>query len=269
MSKGMFTAVSGAVAQAARLDTISNNLANVNTPGFKRDAQVFREYLTSYEKEPSAMTIPRIPASIESFYDIQGGDKSYVDPIGTHTDFSQGNLKITNNHLDFAIEGEGYFEILTPSGVRLTRAGNFTLDGQGKLVTKQGYPVLSDSAAGADPQSRVIRLKNPQFSIGSDGSISDGDNAGSKLSVVTVGNRDALHKFGENLFGFRENLEPRLAVATNAKIQQGTLEGSNVNVVKEMTDMLTATRAFESAQQAVKAYDKMQEQLIRDVPRLK
>lgn len=84
MSKGIFTAVSGAIAQTAKLDTIANNLANVDTPAFKRDSQLFREYLTSYKREPTAIEVPRVPASIESFYDMQGGDRSFVDLDGTN-----------------------------------------------------------------------------------------------------------------------------------------------------------------------------------------
>ena len=74
-NKGIFTALSGAVAQSSRLDTLSNNIANVNTPGFKRDEQVFKEYLSAYEKAPDVIQVPKIPASIESFYDMQGGDR--------------------------------------------------------------------------------------------------------------------------------------------------------------------------------------------------
>ena len=121
---------------------ISDNIANVNTPGFKRDQQIFKEYLTAYEKEPSTITVPRVPASIESFYDMQGGDKSYVDAAGTHTDFTQGGIRQTGNKLDFAIENEGFFEVGTPDGVKLTRVGSFSVDADGRLVTKSGYPVL-------------------------------------------------------------------------------------------------------------------------------
>src|SRR4051812_34118439 len=111
-SKGIYTAVSGAVAQTQRLDQIANNLANVNTPAFKRDETVFREYLTSYERPPDVNTVPRVVASVESFYDMQGGDKGYVDSAGSFTDFSQGSLKTTGNPLDLAITGEGFFEVL-------------------------------------------------------------------------------------------------------------------------------------------------------------
>ena len=96
-SKGIYTALSGAMAQSSKLDTIANNLANVNTTSFKKDRQMFQEYLTAYEKNPDVIAVPRIPASVESFYDMQGGDKSYVDSAGTYTNFDQGGLKQTGN----------------------------------------------------------------------------------------------------------------------------------------------------------------------------
>jgi flagellar basal-body rod protein FlgF len=270
MSKGIYTAVSGAMAQTQKLETIANNLANVNTPGFKRDSQIFKEYLSAYEKEPGVVEVPRIPASIESFYDMQGGDKSYVDVAGTYTDFQQGFLKQTGNPLDIGIEGKGFFEVLTPEGVKLTRAGNFTLDGEGRVVTKQGYPVLKDSGGGAglDPASREIKTNGAKVSISATGEIFEaGQNLG-KLSILNVGNRDALLKTGAGLFGFKDNLNANMTVATDSVIHQGSLEGSNVNTVKEMTDMITATRTFESTQKAIQAYDEMHKRLVNDVPKL-
>jgi flagellar basal-body rod protein FlgG len=157
--KGVYTALSGAMAQSTKLDTIANNLANVNTPAFKRDQQVFQEYLTANEKPPEVIQVPRDVASIESFYNMQGGDKSYVDAKGTFTDYSQGGLKATGNTLDVAIDGKGFFEVATPGGVKLTRAGNFTMDGNGQLVTKEGHPVLRAVEAGEDPATRVIRFE--------------------------------------------------------------------------------------------------------------
>ncbi len=268
MSKGIFTAVSGAIAQSAKLDTIANNLANVNTPGFKRDSQLFREYLTSYEKEPGVITVPRVPASIESFYDMQGGDKSYVDLNGTHTDFSQGGLRQTGNKLDAAIEGTGFFEVLTPEGPRLTRAGSFNVDGEGRLVTKQGYPVLKDGGLGQPPQGREIKLQSANVVISPSGEVFDAGQSVGRLSVLNVGNKDAVQKTGQNLFAFRDNLEPQLSVAQDAKIHQGFVETSNVNVVREMTDMIAATRTFESTQKAIQAYDQMNGKVVNEVPKL-
>ena len=115
-SKGIYSALSGAVAQNTRLDTIANNIANVNTPAFKKEKQIFQEYLTANEKPPALSNVPRIPASIESFYDMQGGDRSYVDGAGTYVDFSQGGVKSTGNPLDMPVDGSGFFEVLTPNG---------------------------------------------------------------------------------------------------------------------------------------------------------
>src|SRR5262245_24775503 len=134
-SKGIFSAVSGAMAQNSRLDTIANNLANVNTSAFKKDRQVFSEYLSAYEKPPDVINVPRIPASIESFYDMQGGDNAYVNPSGTYTNFAQGALRSTGSALDLAIEGRGFFEVLTPQGLRWTRGGGLQIDNSGRLVT--------------------------------------------------------------------------------------------------------------------------------------
>lgn len=156
--KGLYTAVSGSVAQNLRLETVANNLANVNTPGFKRDTQVFREYLTANEKPPGVIQVPKVPASIESFYDMQGGDKSYVEGVGTFSDFAQGGLKSTGNALDLAIDGTGFFEVMTPKGVRFSRNGAFSLDGQGQLVNKEGWPVLKKAEPGVTPDQRVLKI---------------------------------------------------------------------------------------------------------------
>lgn len=268
MSKGLFTAVSGAMAQSQRLDTIANNLANVNTPGFKRDSQLFREYLSAYEKEPSTIEVPRIPASIESFYDLQGADKSYVDPIGTYTDFSQGTLKATGNPLDVGIEGHGLIEVLSPDGPRFTRTGSFTIDGEGRLVNKQGLPVLKEGAPGQDPATRTIKLNSGHVTISQNGDIFEGgDNLG-RLGVVVPGNKDALQKVGMNLYSLKNNMDPEFTTSTEVRFHQGFLEGSNVNVVREMTDMIGATRTFESTQKAIQAYDQMAHKLVNEVPKL-
>ncbi|MBX2995071.1 MAG: flagellar basal-body rod protein FlgF [Bdellovibrionaceae bacterium] len=267
--KGVFTALSGAMAQSQKLDTISNNIANVNTPSFKRDQQVFQEYLTANEKPPSVIQVPKVPASIESFYDMQGGDKSYVDTAGTFTDFSQGGLKPTGNPLDVAIDGKGFFEIATPSGVRLSRHGSFTIDGNGQLVTKDGFPVLSGSGeGGVDPASRVIRVgMGSQITISDNGDVMEGENLIGRLSMVEVADKDALQKVGNSLYDFKKNFQPEVSVVQNPSLKQGFLESSNVNIVREMTDMIQTTRTFESTQKAISAYDSMADKLVNQVPK--
>ncbi len=264
--KGVYTALSGAMAQSLQMDTIANNIANVNTPGFKKDTQVFNEYLTANEKEQTGMPVPRIPASIESFYDMQGGDQSFVDSKGTFTDFSQGSLKRSGNPLDMAIDGDGFFEVATPDGVKLTRAGNFTMDGNGRLVTHEGHFVLSAGGEGADPASRAITLDgNQMLTVNDRGDIFQGTELVSRVSVVTVPDRDALQKMGNSLYGFKAGHNPEIQNKENASIRSGFIETSNVNVVQEMTDMIKTQRIFESTQKAISAYDSMNDKLVNVV----
>lgn len=267
-TKGIYSALSGAIAQGARLDTIANNIANVNTPGFKRDEQDFREYLTAYEKQDDVITVPRIPASLESFYDMAGADKSYVDAIGTHTDFTQGGLKQTGNPLDIALEGNAFIEVLTPRGVFLTRNGSMSLDAQGRLVTKNGDLVLREGEPGEEPAARAIELGNEALHVNSDGELTSGGVPVAKLSAVQVGNPDALLKMGSSLYGFKPNLNAAVARATDVRFHQGYLEDSNVNIIKEMTDMISANRTFESNQKAIQAYDSMNGKLVNEVSKL-
>jgi flagellar basal-body rod protein FlgG len=264
--KGVYTALSGAMAQSTKLDTIANNIANVNTPGFKRDQQVFSEYLTANEKEPTTVPIPRDVAAIESFYDMRGGDKSYVHEKGTYTDFSQGSLKRTGGNLDVAIDGPGFFEISTPSGIRYTRAGNFTLDGNGKLVTKEGYPVLKSADPGTPESERTITFGNQGgVAISDGGQVTQGEQVMGQLSLVNVANADSLMKIGNNLYGPRPTMTPQLNPIPSPSLKQGFIETSNVNVVQEMTDMITTHRVFESTQKAMSAYDGMSEKLVNVV----
>lgn len=267
-TKGIYTAVSGAIAQTQKMDTIANNLANVNTTGFKKDQQVFQEYLTAYEKDPTVITVPRVTASIESFYDLGGGDRSYVDTKGTFTDFTQGPLKPTGNTTDLAMEGNGFFEVLTPSGVRMTRNGSFTINPQGVLTTKDGHPVLLEGDP-TTPESRTIQTEGGSINVSSEGFVFvNGQNIG-KLATVTVEPLSALQKGGQSFYKIKENMQPFINRNAQVKVHQGALEGSNVNVVKEMTDMIMATRLFESTQKAIKTFDQMDEKLVNSIPQLK
>lgn len=262
-SKGIFAAVSGAMAQSSRLDTIANNLANVNTSGFKKDRQVFSEYLAAHEKQDNHINVPRIPASIESFYDMQGGDTAYVNPSGTYTNFEQGNLRSTGSPLDMAIEGRGFFEILTPQGVRFTRAGSMQIDGNGRLVTKEGHPILKEGQN--DPAQRVIQLTTPNLTIAQSGDIYDGGNNVGRIAVSDFAILDDLQKVGASQYALKANAGSAPVASREFRVQQGFIESSNVNVVEEMTDMITANRVFEATQQAIKASDQMDDKLINQV----
>lgn len=269
--KGIYTAVSGAMAQSQQLDTIANNLANVDTPAFKRDQQVFREYLTSYEKPADVIEAPRAEASIDSMYPINGADKSYVDSAGTSTNFEQGSLRVTENPFDIAIEGDAFYEVLTPFGVRMTRNGSFTMNKNGELVTKQGYPVLKKETQAEQPLAdRIIRLGNATtWSISPKGDMLADNNSLGQISLVTAPDKDVFQKEGSSLYKLRETINSPITAATNFKLHQGSMEKSNVNVISEMTDMIKTTRVFESTQKAIQAYDQMSSKLVNDVPKLR
>lgn len=266
--KGLYTAVSGSMAQNLRLETVANNLANVNTPGFKKDTQIFREYLTANEKPPGVIQVPKVPASVESFYDMQGGDKSYVDSAGSYSDFSQGGLKSTGNALDLAIDGKGFFEVASPRGVRFTRNGSFSIDGQGQLVNKEGWPILKKAEPGLAPDQRVIKIPvGTRLDISDAGEVSaDGELLG-QISLVEVSDLDSLHKEGASAYGLKPNMNPQITNVQRPNLKQGFVESSNVNVVQEMTDMISATRLFESTQKAIQAYDSMADKLVNVVPK--
>jgi len=262
-AKGIYSALSGAMAQNQRLETISNNLANANTTAFKKDKQTFHEFVTANEKPPMLANVPRITASTESFYDMQGGDKAYVDARGTYSDFSQGAIKNTGGPMDIAMEGNGFFEVSTPNGVRLTRNGSFKMDGEGKLVNNEGFPVLREGTG--DPAQRIIQLSGRNLTIGYSGEIYEGDNQIGKLSVVDVDNKDVLQKQGGSLYALKPNYNETPHSTTDVKLHQGFVELSNVNVVEEMTDMIQASRVFDATQNTIKAYDQMDDKLVNVV----
>jgi flagellar basal-body rod protein FlgF len=131
--KGIWVPISGQIAQQQKVDAIANNIANANTTGFKKDDLIFKEYLTALDNPQDDIDIPRKEFSPEDFYRTQGAENAKVSVAGQYTDFTQGQLVETRNPLDLGIKGTGFFEVLTPNGVRYTRNGIFTIDNQCRL----------------------------------------------------------------------------------------------------------------------------------------
>jgi flagellar basal-body rod protein FlgF len=227
MNSGMYAALSGNMSALRRLDVISNNLANASTPGFKADQIQFESVLAAV-KNPSAQD----PAlSNERF----------------STDFSSGPLQKSDNVLDLALEGDGFFVVNTPEGPAYTRQGNFHRGAGGKLVNGDGYEVQGQGGA--------ITVSGGRIQIGSGGAVTvDGATVGT-LSQVDFPKPYALTKSGGGLF---KPADPQVTpTPSSAQVKQGFLESSNVKVVVEMARMIETSRYFESCAKAVKSYDDM------------
>jgi flagellar basal-body rod protein FlgG len=276
--KGIWSAVSGAEAQTKKLETISNNLANVDTNGFKKDSVTFKEHLTAITKpENEVIDIPRREFELKDFYHHHGNDKSLVEVNGTYTNHSQGHMTPTGNPTDVALEGDGFIEVLTPRGIRFTRAGNLKISGDGKLVTLDGDPILSkedpvafSELGGEDvpeeiaissipPSARMIFVENKgKLQINPDGKIFQGGRELASLSIVEFQNNHQLKKDGSGLY-----INPReqnvLKEAVKTRVHQGFLEGSNVNPIAEMSEMIKTNRLFETLNKVIKSFDGMEQ----------
>lgn len=277
MDKGIYTALSGGIAKQHELELIANNLANANTPGFKKDAGTFNEYLTELRRTDSVDGLQREILHAASADVRPSGDKSFVEMDGVYTDHTQGALEKTSRHLDLALEGNGFLEVLTPAGIRYTRQGNLSISRDGVLVTANGFPVLSKDPrlAGKNavaeteatvPERRRIVLGQGAVHITPEGFVLQNGAQISSLSIVEFHESQWLEKAGNSYFRntHPDNLK---ADAPKTQVRQGFLENSNVNPVKEMTRLIEATRAYESHMQAIKTYQDIDGRSVNDIAR--
>lgn len=256
MDRSMWTAASGMHAQQTRIDVISNNLANVNTSGFKQSRSDFQDMMYQTERLPGASSSTagtQVPTGIQIGLGVRTGA---VSP-----EFQQGNLENTGGKLDLAIEGDGFFQIQMPNGeTGYTRAGNFKLDNQGRVVTPDGYPLASGITV---PQNAT------SVNISADGTV-DVRTPGAaqpttvgQIQLATFSNPAGLEAHGSNLFlqtGASGAPQQGLPGSNGAgSLQQGFLEKSNVEVVNEMVNMIAAQRAYEVNSKAIKTADEMQQ----------
>ncbi len=271
MSKPLWPAVSGAVARDMQVEVISNNLANVNTNGFKKDSVDFKEYLSKNEKmNDLTADIPRSPIKDKDLYPIEGKDQSFVIVNGTHTSFKTGGMKVTDNPLDLALNGPGFFEISTPAGIRYTKAGAFKLGADGRLVTSEGHPVLAKGDSGGDPASRFINLTGREGAvhINDKGELYMNDALVSTLSVVEFGDQKTMRKTGSLYFENKNPTANPVQEASATTVKQGMIETSNVNPVEEISNLIKANRMFEQDLKAMKTVNEMLQKEANDIGKM-
>ena len=257
MIRGIYNSASGMIAQQARIDVISNNLANVDKTAFKRDLTIFKAFPDMLIRRINEDGLGITPAGS---YDTM----PYVGKLGTgvevnevFTQFTQGSLQRTENNFDLALEGRGFFTVQTERGERYTRNGSFTINQEGILVNHLGYPVLGENG--------TIRVQKNNFMINERGeiivnaalSLEPEDLVGltnnsweepvviDQLKIVDFENIREIKKEGDSLFRETEFSGPPLP-PENVKVLQGFLEKSNVNIVREMVDMIEVQRSYEA-----------------------
>ncbi len=271
----LWVPLSGAIAQQRQVETIANNVANANTPGFKKEQVVFKEYLAALEKPDAQIDLPQKEWKPEDFYRSYNSEDAFVKVDGTYTLHEQGQLAPTGNAFDNALNGPGFYEVLTPNGVRYTRKGNFTINNEGKLVTDQGFYLLSKSSpptAGADgkiegtipPESRKINVGLNKFTISLDGEVYSGQNKVADLSLAEFNDVHALKKEGSSLF-INPDQKNIKGGEIKTSVHQGFVEQSNVNAVSEMSSLINANRNFESIQRVIKTYDTMSGKAVNEI----
>lgn len=283
MVRGLYTAASGMMAQQSRLDVVANNLANVDTAGFKKDTACLKAF--------PEMRISRTDDDGVVLSPLGSTDqRPYIGRVGTgvetnevYTEFTEGSMRETENHFDFALEGKGFIAVETPQGERYTRNGSFLIDKEGYLVSKQGYRVLGEDG--------YIKIKENNFMVDEEGrfysnrnlegddkrlvQMTENDWSGSafidRMKIVRFDNERFLKKEGESLWVDTE-VSGQARVAERGidrpKVLQGYLETSNVNAVNEMVAMIEVQRAYEMNSKVIATHDTLIGKAVNEVGRM-
>lgn len=248
MNRTIYTVASGGMASLARLEAVSQNLANANTTGYKAGRLVFQVRPLTREEDVSGISLDP----------ILGRTAAQVGEVATVRDFAQGAVRSSGNPLDVAISGEGFFTVSTPRGERYTRQGSFALDGEGYLVTQHGERVQGD---GGD-----IRVGEGDIAIGDDGSITaDGLSVG-RIKVVSFGTPNPpLVPEGAALFAPLRGANATPVDAASVHLQPGAIEASNVDAVASMVELVEVSRGFESYMRAMQRLDEVAQRSINEV----
>lgn len=219
-----YIGLSQQMALRQKMDITANNLANMSTPGFKNQSVLFLEYLNA-PKETGTTGKDAIRQVVDA---------------ASYRDLSNGALKQTHNDLDFAVQGDGYFAVQTPFGARYTRDGSFALNDRREIVNKSGYPVLNTTG-----QPIIIPEGTTKITVGKNGAVTTDTGEAGQLKVVTFDNEQKLIEEGENLLSAGDmNEQP----VERLHVVQGALEGSNVNSIVEMNNMIEILRLYQASQ---------------------
>lgn len=256
MVKGLYTAYTGMVQQQKRMDVITNNLANSDTNGFKKEGATSVSFSDVYAA--------KIKDESEFFLNRRIGTMHMGAKIGeTYTNYAQGPIEVTDNNYDFALDGQGFFQVsytnkAGETSTKFTRDGSFTLTQEGYLVTDDGDFVLG--------QNGPIQLDiNLEAKVDTLGNIYQNGQRIDQFALADFTDYNYLSHYGENFFDLVEGgtMQP-----ATCKVVQGVLEASNINVVEEMVSMIAIQRNYESNQKAIQSIDETLEKAVNEVGKL-
>jgi flagellar basal-body rod protein FlgG len=254
MQESSYSAVFGALTQQHRLDTIANNLANVNTTGFKGDKLSFRDTFRRYAHDlldPNTTLRERVPWPAANVLAQPRISEQVID-------LSQGTMKSTGNALDLAIAGDGFFRVQTPEGEFMTRQGVYHRSAEGYVVDGHGNQLLGEGGPLQLPENgSVVIDASGQVSV--DGEVID------VISLVRVEDPRNLEKVGNSLLRIRPDSGAQTVPAEDSTVEQGFLEAANVEVVSEMVNMIEALRAFEAYQKMISGTFEQDKKAIAEV----
>jgi len=240
MIRGLYIAASATISETKRIDVITNNIANANTSGFKKDTMITESFPEVLMKRIGKMN-----------------NGVRVDEV--FTNFEQGPISVSGNPLDLALQGKGFFSIETPEGERYTRSGEFTLDSEGFITTKEGYKVQG--------QNGPIQVDGKHIIINEDGQVFSDGNEIDTLKLVDFNDYKLLKKEGEALYLDTSDDAGNMKEAEGL-ILQGSVESSNVNSVKMMVEMITMLRSYEANQKVIKTFDDLLSKSVNEIGRV-
>ncbi|WP_029898416.1 flagellar basal-body rod protein FlgG [Desulfohalovibrio reitneri] len=257
MMRSLWTAATGMVAQQTHIDTLSNNLANVNTTAFKKSRAEFEDLM--YQTLQIAGTLNEGGNRVPTGMQVGMG----VRPVTVHKYFSQGDFQNTGNPLDMAIEGDGFFLVDYNGQDAYTRAGSFKLNNEGTLVTANGYPLQPEFTVPEEAVNVVVTPNGRISALDAQGQ----ELAGADLELYTFVNPSGLNSVGRNLYFETQASGPATAGTPGedqyGTLAQGFLEGSNVELVDEMVSLIVGQRAFEINSKAITTSDSMLQTAIQ------
>jgi len=278
MLRGIFTGASGMLAQQSKLDAIANNLANVDKTGYKKDVTLFKSFPDMIIRRINDNGVGITPLGSYDTMPYVGKLSTGVEVNEVYTKFEQGALKKTSNDFDLALEGNGFFTVKTERGERYSRNGAFTINENGLLVTHNGNPVIGENGLIHIQSNNFIVKKNGEILVnnalprGQRDVVSQANNDWSdaividKLKIVDFEHRRMLKKEGNSMYRETEYSGPPLP-PQKVKVVQGFLEKSNVNIVREMVNMIDVQRSYEANQKSVLTHDQTLSRLINEVAR--